>query len=62
MTAVYSLGYTLLMSQTQNTPTVDWTKELAKIGIKPGVVYVGSKTMTPKQAVAHAKKYAGEDN
>ena len=38
----------------------DWTKELAKIGIKPGVVYVGSKTMTPKQAIDHAKKVTGQ--
>ena len=42
------------------TTAVDWTKELAKIGIKPGVVYVSSTTMTPKQAVAHAKKFTGQ--
>ena len=42
------------------TAPVDWTKELAKIGIKPGIVYVGDKTMTPKQAAAHAKKFTGQ--
>ena len=34
---------------------VDWTKELAKIGIKAGIVYVGNKTLTPKQAANHVR-------
>ena len=40
---------------------VNWTKELAKIGIKPGIVYVGGKTMTPKQAAAYARKFTGQE-
>ena len=49
-----------MMKLTERETQIDWTKEFAKIGFKPGVVYVGSKTMTPKQAVAHAKKFTGQ--
>ena len=51
--------YPLPSSQETKTMT-DWTKELTKIGIKAGVVYVGSKIMTPKQAIDHAKKFTGQ--